>query len=174
MGMYMNPNHENKVQTFDYLMKTFVEVMCPNLKMFNFLKIHEAPKILEYIIKNYPSHFVCSPEISVLEHIPLQISHLNLERLAAYRYTSHIEYLILHVKNLQAPSEGGWDNYTEILFFFPNLKGIIFYYKDKYTTLVDALSSISSASQTIWQQRIDYLKSQNIKILYRNQLKEIR
>merc|ERR1712034_29438 len=155
-------------------MKTGVDVMCPNMKTFVFIAIQTAPKILEYITENYPSHFVCSPEISVLEHIPLQISHLNLERLAAYRYTSHIEYLILHVKNLQAPSEGGWNNYTEILSFFPNLKGIIFHYKKKYTTLVDPLSSISSASQTIWQQRIDYLKSQNIEILYENQFLKIR
>jgi hypothetical protein len=154
-------------------MKIVVDVMCPDLKMFYLHEIHQSPQILRYITQNYPSHFFYGPEISVLEHIPLKISHLNLERLAAYRYSYHIEYLILYVKNLQAPSEGGWDEYKEMLSLFPNLKGIIFYHKTKYTNLVDPLSSIPSASQTIWQQRIDYLKSQNVEILYENQFSEI-
>merc|ERR1712034_119234 len=113
--------------TFNYLMKTFVDVMCPSLKSFRISYIHRAPQILKYIANNYPSHFVYAPKISVLEHIPLKISHLKLANLAAYRYTSHIEYLILHVKNFHVPSEGGWDDYREILYFFPNLKGVTFY-----------------------------------------------
>jgi len=166
-------NDENKVKTFNYLMNTVVRVMCPNLKLFKIDYINRAPQILKYFTNNYPSHFVCSPEISVLEHIPLKISHLNLEKIAVYRYTPHIEYLILHVKNLQVPSEGGWDDYREILSFFPNLKGIIFYYNRKYTTLVHYIRSIPSASQTIWQQRIEHFQSQNIKMLSQNEYLEI-
>jgi hypothetical protein len=168
------PNHQNKVQSFDYLMKTFVDVMCPNLKLFSISDIHTAPQILKYITQNYPNHFVCAPEISTLEHIPLKLSYLNLEKLAACRYTSHIEYLILHVKNLQASSEGGWDDYKEILSFFPNLKGVCFYYNRKCTNLVRFLIPLRSPlAQTIWQQRIDYFKSQNIRILSRNKYSEI-
>merc|ERR1712034_63262 len=115
------------------------------------------------IMKNYPNHFVFSPEISVLEHIPLKISHLKLEDLAPYRYASHIEYLILHINNVDTPFERGWDNYKEILSFFPNLKGVTFYNNNEYIS--PSLRLLSPASQTIWQQRIDFLKSQNIKIL---------
>jgi len=167
------PNHENQEQTFAYLMETFVNVMCPNLKFFEIRHIYRAPQILNYIIKNYSNHFICGPDISTLEHIPLKISHLNLEKVAAYRYTSHIEYLILHVQNLQVASDGGWDDYREILSFFPNLKGIIFYYNKKYTTLVPFLRSLPPAYQNIWQQRIDYFKSQNIKILNQGEHLEI-
>jgi len=163
--LYVCRNDKNKVKTFNYLMKTLVGLMCPHLEVVAIEHINRAPQILKYITKNYPSHFYCSPEISILEHIPLKLSYLNLEKIAAYRYASHIEYLYLHVKNLQIPSEGGWDNYKEILSFFSNLKGILFYYKHKCITLVEYLRSIHSASQTIWQQRIEYFKSQNIKIL---------
>jgi len=164
---------DNKVQNFDDFMKTFVDVMCPNLKIVLVYDIHQEPQILKYITKNYPNHFIYGPEISTLEHIPLKISHLNLEHLAAYRYAPHIEYLVLHVKNLHVPSEGSWDDYRETLSFFPNLKGIIFAYNETYTTLVSSLSSLPSASQNIWQERIDYFKSQNIKILDESEYLEI-
>jgi len=173
-AFYVYPNHENKVPTFDYLMKTVVDVMCPDLKIFRMFFVNESRQILKNITNNYPNHFVCGPQIYSLEHIPLKISYLKLANLAAYRYASHIEYLILYVKNLYTPSEGGWNNYKEILSFFPNLKGIIFYYKEEYTTLFHPLRILSSSfSQTIWQQRIDYFKSQNIKILSEHEYSEI-
>lgn len=166
-------NNNNRVKDLDYLMKTFVDVRCPYLKVFKIHNIYKAPKILIYFLQHYSNHFVCGPEISTLEHIPLKICYIDLEKLTAYRYASHIEYLILHVKNLQVASDGGWDNYREILSFFPNLKGIVFYYNKKYTTLVSLLRRFPSTSQNIWQQRIDYFKSQNIMLLQRKQIFKI-
>merc|ERR1712034_24804 len=114
---------KDDVDTFDYLMKTFVG-LCKDLKIFVLRGVYNKPKILKYITKNYPNHFVISREISTLEHIPLKFSGLNLEHLAAYRYASHIEYLILKIKSLDFPGAEGWGDYKEILSFFPNLKGI--------------------------------------------------
>jgi len=167
------PNHENQILTFDYLIKTVVDVMCPNLKIFRIKWIKIAPQILKYITKNYANHFVCAPEISMLEHIPLKISYLKLENVAAYRYTSHIEYLILHVKNVNTPSRGGWDDYKEMLTFFPNLKGVTFYRYGRHINILRSIYSTFPTKQTIWLERIDYFRSQNIKILSEHEYSEI-
>jgi len=125
-------NYNNDSGTFDYLMKTVVDVMYKDLKLFEICHIEKSPNILKHMIENYQNHFVCAPEISILEHIPLKLSHLKLSKLATYRYASSIEYLILHVKDLQVPYEDGWDYHREILSFFPNLKGVLFLYNRLY------------------------------------------
>jgi hypothetical protein len=103
-----------------------MEAVPQHFKSLMIAKINKAPKVLEYLVKNFPNHFVCSPNISVLEHIPLTISHLRLDQLASYMYVSQVEYLILHLpKNLNNTSEYGWDNYQELRNFCPNLKGIL-------------------------------------------------
>jgi len=156
---------KHEVNTFDYLMKTVYCVMYKDVELFEILYVHHSPKILQYITKKYPNHFVCGPEIFTLEHIPLKISHLQLPNAAAFKYGCCIEYLILRVKDLNAPSEGGWEDYKESLSFFPNLKGIIFYYDKQYTNLMFDLRNFPLAIQNIWHQRISYLKSKNFKIL---------
>jgi hypothetical protein len=161
----LSRSHKNEVDSFDYLMKSFVSLMCENLQIACIFYVRNVPQILKYMIKNYANHFVCAPTISVLEHIPLKVSHLKLENLAPYRYAPHIEYLILHINDVNTPFERGWNNYKEVLSFFPNLKGVTFYNNKKHTSLSTSLGFLSSTSQTIWQQRIDFLKSQNIKIL---------
>merc|ERR1712096_598289 len=135
----------------------------------------DAPTIFTYLIKNYPQHFVCAPQARVLEHIPLKFSHLKLQNLAAYRFLSQVEYLILHVPNFQNPSEGGWSNYQEILNFCPKLKGIIFYNKKKYfdfTYITDSdfanvisIMHIQPSAHNIWKRRFEYFKSKNIRLL---------
>merc|ERR1712034_171553 len=128
--------------------------------------VYKTPKILKYITKYYPNHFISAPEISILEHIPLKFSYLNLEHVAAYRYASHIEYLSLKRLNLRSPCEGGWNDYKEILSFFPNLKGIrLGWYSN--------LDSLSLANQNIWRERIAYFESQNIAILSNTEYSEI-
>jgi hypothetical protein len=103
----------------------------PSVFNFKISHIFRAPKLLEYFVKNYPNRFVCSPNISVLEHIPLKISHLKFDKLASYINISQVEYLVLHLpKNLDNSSKYGWDNYQELTSFCPNLKGILFYQKD--------------------------------------------
>jgi hypothetical protein len=167
-----------QVGSFDNLMKSVVE-KCENLDVISIQHINNAPKILEYMVENYPQHFAGAPEISVLEKIPLKLSPLNLEKLAAYRYFSHIEYLLLHIPNISQPSQGGWDNYEQILAFCPNLKGIRFLCKTKNGEIGSTnLNSINLALfpaniQNIWNQRKAYFETKNVKILSLQEYKAI-
>lgn len=154
----------HQVENFNFI-NTLANIMCKDMKQFIFMDIHRIPNVLEYIAKNYTKNFVYSPEISILEHIPLKVSHLKLEHLAHFRYALAIECLVLEVPNLAMPSDGEWDNYQNLLFFFPNLKSIVFFYKRKYTNLDSLLISLSSKNQNIWAQRISYFEAQKLKIL---------
>jgi hypothetical protein len=159
--------HNNQIDTFDHFMKNFVDsdMVCENFKFLNCDYMRRVPKILQYMIKNYPNHFLYAPFISTLEHIPLKISFLKLENLAAFRFISQVEYLILRIKNFSTPSAEGWDNYEEITSFCPNLKGITFCHKKTYLPLEPFAESVFPVFQNIWRQRLVYFKSQNIKIL---------
>jgi len=167
--LYLPSRGKMDINTFDYLIK-HVASLCKYLKIFE-LFLQSKPALLDYIIKNYPNHFVCGPLIQTLDHIPLKFSYLNLEDLAAYRYAPHIEYLVLITENFSVPNEGGWSHYKEILSFFPNLKGITFHGSDY--DLDSALEHLSLTNQNIWKERILYFKSKNIKILCKRKYSKI-
>merc|ERR1711981_40879 len=105
MGLAFHQEHDNQIEAFDYFMKSFIDsdIVCKNLKEFILINLHNAPKVLNYFITNYPNHFMDAPCISALEHIPLKISFLNLENLAAYKFIPQVEYLILDVQNFSTP-----------------------------------------------------------------------
>merc|ERR1712098_444794 len=135
---------------------------CPNLKTFKIYNIHKAPQILNYLIKHYPDHFICAPEISVLEHIPLKLSYFNLEKLANYRFLSHIEYLVLNIPIFIYPSAGGWNDYQQVVEFCPNLKGIIFTNNNEFTNISSTtLDHLPFGIQHIWNQRKSFFESKN-------------
>jgi len=121
-SIIMNPNYNQDVDCFESMIKNFVDVLCPSLKLFKIHGIDRVPQILKYITKNYPSHFVCGSEISILNYIPLKISHLNLENISQYSYAFYIEYLIIRVENSKTQSERSWNDNIKLSSFFPNLK----------------------------------------------------
>jgi hypothetical protein len=160
------------IDSFAYFMESFIKNMCPSLKYFCIRKISRAPEILKYLVKHFPNHFVCAPQISVLEHIPLKISHLNIQNLAQYRYVSNIEYLSLDT-NLHNPNSFSWNDYQDITTFFPNLKGIVLYDNGYYLNPNMSIQPISSHLKNIWNQRLQYFTSKNIQVLSGSEFKKI-
>jgi hypothetical protein len=165
---------DDKTEELHALIKQF-PIICENLKSFMISDILQAPPILNFLIENYSKHFIYAPEILVLDKIPLQISHLNLQNLGVIRYSSQIQYLFLDVPNLMIPSEGGWDEYKQILTYFPNLKAIAFYlYDDREITNIEMLiHSIPVNKRRKWEERISFFKSKNLQILNEEQVLEI-
>jgi len=171
--LYLHPHNKIDVDTFDYLMKSFVS-SCKHLKTFQLQGYDNRPKILKYIRTYYPKHFVDSPGIStsLVVHVPLKRSCLDLQDLAQYRYASCIEYLVLklHSMEIYNPTEGDWRYYKEILSFYPNLKGINFTVSDSYN-IVNIRFAL--AYHNICQERISYFEWKNIKILSKCEYLEI-
>jgi len=120
--LYLHPRNKIDADTFDYLMKSFVS-SCKHLKTFQLQGYDNRPKILKYIRKYYPNHFVDSPGIStsLVVHVPLKRSCLDLQDLAQYRYASCIEYLVLklHSMEIYNPTEGDWEVLQRNFIFLP-------------------------------------------------------
>jgi hypothetical protein len=68
-------NHNQQVEMWEYFMKNFIANVSQDFKFLNISRINRAPNVLQYLAKNFATHFVFSPNISVLEHIPFKISH---------------------------------------------------------------------------------------------------
>jgi hypothetical protein len=168
----IRPKADLNIDSFAYFMESFIKNMCPSLKEFLVIRISKAPEMLDYLVKHFPNHFVCAPQISVLEHIPLKISHLNIQNLAQYRYVSNIEYLSLDT-NLHNPNSFSWNDYQDITTFFPNLKGIVLYDNGYYLNPNMSIQPISSHLKNIWNQRLQYFTSKNIQVLSGSEFKKI-
>jgi hypothetical protein len=129
--------------------------------------IQKSQQIANYIATNYPRHCVYSNDVLKTSTIPMQVTcSSRLSYLSQITNPYSIKGLYL-LANLSLPLEYGWDHYQTIFQLFPNLKFINLVQKidGELKSFDQAMKTISSENQNIWNERVAYLKSHGIEML---------
>merc|ERR1712034_220386 len=112
---YMIQEYQNDISNFDMFMKTIIN-NCQNLEEFIIFGVDLCPPIAQYISNHYQEHCMVSCYSDASEILPTKMSsYQNLSRLTQGLYPSKIEYLQIHMVDLNFPFEEPWINYKSIL-----------------------------------------------------------
>lgn len=113
----------HSTEHYDLVVKNLVNIMAPNLRYFCFSFYHFGvfPTFVDYLIREYPEHFVAAPDLCALQTLPVTIAFARRSRLAHYKYNSSVTLLIFEIgRNFN------WANYKRIFTYFPNLREVGF------------------------------------------------
>jgi len=163
--------YQNEISNFEMFMKTIIN-NCQHLKKFIIYDVDFCPPIAHYISEHYQEHCVASDVSAASEILPTKMSmYDDLSSLTRGLYPSKIEYLQIHLIDLNFPFQGPWRNYKSILALCPKLKGIVIVMNknEQWVFLQNALEDMSAENQDIWKQRISYLKSIGIELMSREE-----
>merc|ERR1711925_15452 len=126
----------------------------------------------EYIAEHYDKHCISAtlfdPELKILNIVPVKIvSHVDdLEQnLQHCKYISGVQYIHVCIEQPEESMRNGWDKYQDIFDQCLNLKAIELTWMGRYRATAAALSQVSAANQTIWNERISYFKARGIRIV---------
>jgi len=165
--------YDGQIENFDKFMKSVLK-SCEYLEEFFVHGIEKSQQMTNYIATNYPRHCVYSNDVLKTSTLPMQITFfLDLSELSQITNPYEIKVLCSSI-NLSLPFEDGWDRYKTIFQLFPNLKFINLKHEREaeVQSFDEAMKPISSENQTIWKERVAYLKSQGIEMINWNQTRE--
>jgi hypothetical protein len=171
IGLKVTENYETQIEKFDKFMKSVVK-NCEYLENVFVHGIEKSQQMANYITTNYPRHCVYSTDLFETSNLPMQVtSSGDLSDLSQITKPYAIKALHLST-NFSLPFEDRWGDYKSIFQLFPNLKFINLETEinGELQSFHEAVKTISSENQNIWNERIAYLKSQGIQVVNWNQI----